>query len=104
MLVFNKNTVSERCHLQVNVVPGMRPGTQFVFECEGDDATGCIPGDVCVILKLEPHERFLCAGSDLATDYMVSNAIHDHMRLRDDLRIISLDLSHKKSAHSLFLY
>ena len=35
---------------------------QFVFECEGDDAPGCMPGDVCVILKLEPHSRFFCAG------------------------------------------
>lgn len=52
----------------------MRPGTQFIFECEGDDATGCVPGDVCVILKLEPHERFLCSGSDLATDYTMTLA------------------------------
>ena len=61
-------TVAEKCHLQVNVVPGMRPGTRFIFECEGDDAIGCIPGDVCVILKLEPHERFVAAGSDIATE------------------------------------
>ena len=33
---------------------------------------GCVPGDVCVVLKLEPHDRFLCSGSDLATDITVS--------------------------------
>ena len=52
----------------------MRPGTQFIFECEGDDAVGCVPGDVCVILKLEPHDRFLCAGSDLATEHTMTLA------------------------------
>ena len=44
--------------------------TRPIFE--GDDAVGCVPGDVCVVLKLEPHDRFLCSGSDLATDITVS--------------------------------
>lgn len=47
----------ERCQLQINVTPGMRGGTQFIFECEGDELPGVIPSDVCVTLVLEPHTR-----------------------------------------------
>lgn len=87
---------TERCHLQVNVTPGMRPGTQFIFECEGDDAVGCVPGDVCVILKLEPHDRFLCAGSDLATEHT--------MTLADALTGAAIGPIHTVTGHKLLLH
>jgi DnaJ-class molecular chaperone len=45
----------------------MRPGIEFIFENEGDDAPGHIPGDVRVTLCAEPHTRFFWAGDDLAT-------------------------------------
>lgn len=41
-------TLSERCHLAIPISPGMRPGTQFIFEFEGDDGPGIVPGDVKV--------------------------------------------------------
>ena len=46
---------------------GMRPGIEFIFENEGDDAPGHVPGDVRVTLVAEPHVRFIWAGDDLAT-------------------------------------
>jgi DnaJ family protein A protein 2 len=49
----------------------MRPGIEFIFENEGDDAPGHIPGDVRVTLCAEPHVRFFWAGDDLATQTMV---------------------------------
>jgi DnaJ-class molecular chaperone len=49
----------------------MRPGIMFVFENEGDDAPGHIPGDVRVTLCAEPHARFFWAGDNLATQAMV---------------------------------
>ena len=49
----------------------MRPGIEFIFENEGDDAPGHIPGDVRVTLCAEPHACFFCAGDDLATQAMV---------------------------------
>ena len=42
---------------------------------------GCVSGDVCVVLKLEPHDRFLCSGSDLATDITVSLGFIYHIRV-----------------------
>lgn len=62
-----KERQPERCQLQINVTPGMRSGTQFIFECEGDELPGTIPSDVVVTLQLEPHTRFVCKGDDLAT-------------------------------------
>jgi len=67
-------TLSERCHLAIPISPGMRPGTQFIFEFEGDDGPGIVPGDVKVVLYAEPHTRFLSAGDDIATETAVSLA------------------------------
>ena len=47
----------EKCELKINVTPGMRAGTQFVFACEGDELDGMVPSDVRVTLVLEPHPR-----------------------------------------------
>ena len=58
----------ERCSLSIEIARGMRGGTTFVFECEGDDAPGFVPGDVHVILVLEPHARFVASGDDIATE------------------------------------
>lgn len=61
----------ERCQLKVDVRPGMRAGTQFVFQCEGDEAEGMVPSDVVVTLIVEPHSRFVAVGDNLATEVRV---------------------------------
>ena len=52
----------------------MRPGLEFTFEGEGDDAPGHYPGDVRITLCAEPHPRFFWAGNDLATQVTISLA------------------------------
>lgn len=69
---------ADRCHaclgkcyiqetklLDIKIYPGMRDGQRIVFSAEGDEAPNMIPGDVIIVLCLQPHERFSLVGDHL---------------------------------------
>jgi len=63
--------------LIVAVPAGTPAGEKFVFPEEGDEAPNTVPADVVVIIKEEPHPRFVRKGNDL--HYRL------HLSLRDAL-------------------
>jgi len=46
----------------------MRDGRKIVFNGEGDQAPGTIPGDVVIVLEQKEHDRFKRNGDDLFYD------------------------------------
>lgn len=55
---FGKKVVTERKVLQVHVDKGVKDGTKVVFQGEGDQGPGIIPGDVIFVIEQKPHTRF----------------------------------------------
>ncbi|KAG0039268.1 Type I HSP40 co-chaperone [Podila clonocystis] len=51
--------------LEVHIDRGMKDGRKIVFNGEGDQAPGTIPGDVVIVLEQREHERFKRTGDDL---------------------------------------
>lgn len=54
--------------LEVHIDRGMRDGRKIVFNGEGDQAPGTIPGDVVIVLEQKEHDRFKRNGDDLFYD------------------------------------
>ncbi|KAF9195299.1 Type I HSP40 co-chaperone [Haplosporangium sp. Z 767] len=51
--------------LEVHIDRGMKDGRKIVFNGEGDQAPGMIPGDVVIVLEQREHDRFKRTGDDL---------------------------------------
>ncbi|KAG0336189.1 Type I HSP40 co-chaperone [Podila horticola] len=51
--------------LEVHIDRGMKDGRKIIFNGEGDQAPGTIPGDVVIVLEQREHERFKRTGDDL---------------------------------------
>ncbi|KAG0201888.1 Type I HSP40 co-chaperone [Mortierella sp. GBA30] len=51
--------------LEVHIDRGMKDGRKIVFNGEGDQAPGTIPGDVVIVLEQKEHDRFRRNGDDL---------------------------------------
>ncbi|KAF8469542.1 hypothetical protein BDZ91DRAFT_55571 [Kalaharituber pfeilii] len=60
-----KKTVTERKVLHVHVDRGVKDGAKVVFQGEGDQGPGIIPGDVIFVIETKPHERFQRKDDDL---------------------------------------
>ncbi|GMM28074.1 type I co-chaperone YDJ1 [Martiniozyma asiatica (nom. inval.)] len=60
-----KKTSTERKILEVNIFPGMKSGQKVVFEKEGDQEPGVIPGDVVFVVEEKPNELYTRKGDDL---------------------------------------
>jgi len=60
-----RKTVQEQKIIEVNIMPGMRENQKIVFSNEGDQEPGVEPGDVILVIKTKPHERFDRKGDDL---------------------------------------
>uniref|UniRef100_A0A146L092 DnaJ subfamily A member 2 n=2 Tax=Lygus hesperus TaxID=30085 RepID=A0A146L092_LYGHE len=60
-----KKMVNEAKILEVFVEKGMRDGEKITFKGEGDQANADEPGDVIIILQLQPHSKFKREGCDL---------------------------------------
>eukprot|EP01059_Diplonema_ambulator_P011181 TRINITY_DN21158_c0_g1_i1.p1 TRINITY_DN21158_c0_g1~~TRINITY_DN21158_c0_g1_i1.p1 ORF type:complete len:335 (+),score=112.27 TRINITY_DN21158_c0_g1_i1:772-1776(+) len=59
--------------LKVEIVPGMKDGTQIPFEGEGDHTPEIdIPGAVVVVLQQEPHKEFQRDDDDLVYHKTIS--------------------------------
>jgi len=54
--------------LEVHIDRGMKDGRKIVFNGEGDQAPGTIPGDVVIVLEQKEHDRFKRQGDDLFYD------------------------------------
>ncbi|CAB0002349.1 unnamed protein product [Nesidiocoris tenuis] len=51
--------------LTINVKPGWKAGTRIIFEKEGDQARGRIPGDIVFTVRDRPHSTFVRDGTDV---------------------------------------
>ncbi|KAF9164974.1 Type I HSP40 co-chaperone [Actinomortierella ambigua] len=51
--------------LEVHIDRGMKDGRKIVFNGEGDQAPGTVPGDVVIVLEQREHDRFKRSGDDL---------------------------------------
>lgn len=51
-------TTKEKKTLEVFINKGMTNGEKIPFPGEADEAPGCVPGDVVVILQVKEHDRF----------------------------------------------
>lgn len=60
-----KGYMNENKFLDVQICAGMRDGQRIVFTGEGDESPNILPGDVVIVLSLQPHERFELIGDDL---------------------------------------
>jgi len=60
-----KKVVSEKKILEVYVEPGMESGQKIVISGEADEAPGCLPGDVIIVVEEKPHEVFRRQGIHL---------------------------------------
>ncbi|PGH19193.1 chaperone DnaJ [Polytolypa hystricis UAMH7299] len=60
-----KKTVIERKVLHVHVDRGVKTGHKIDFRGEGDQAPGCLPGDVQFEIEQKPHPRFQRKDDDL---------------------------------------
>ncbi|KAG0075586.1 Type I HSP40 co-chaperone [Podila epicladia] len=54
--------------LEVHIDRGMKDGRKIVFNGEGDQAPGIVPGDVVIVLEQREHDRFKRNGDDLFYD------------------------------------
>ncbi|KAG9071982.1 Type I HSP40 co-chaperone [Linnemannia hyalina] len=60
-----KKVTQVRKVLEVHIDRGMKHGRRIVFNGEGDQAPGTIPGDVVIVLDQREHERFRRSDDDL---------------------------------------
>jgi len=67
-------TKTEREVLEVFVEKGSPDGHKITFHGKADEASGCEPGDVVVVIKLQEHPRFMRKGADLYLERSVSLA------------------------------
>ncbi|KAF9338829.1 Type I HSP40 co-chaperone [Linnemannia elongata] len=63
-----KKVTQVRKVLEVHIDRGMKDGRKIVFNGEGDQAPGTIPGDVVIVLEQREHARFRRNGDDLFYD------------------------------------
>jgi DnaJ family protein B protein 13 len=61
----DKKVTSEERTLTIDIQAGIKTGTQFVFEGEGNQAPGMEPGPVVFTLSIEKHSTFERNGADL---------------------------------------
>ncbi|KAJ3031728.1 UNVERIFIED_CONTAM: Type I HSP40 co-chaperone [Siphonaria sp. JEL0065] len=66
-----KKISNERKILEVFIDKGMTDGQKVVFNGEGDQAPGIIPGDIIIVIEEKPHDRFKRKGSDLFIDVKI---------------------------------
>lgn len=57
--------VTEKKILEVFIEKGMKDGQKIVFNGEGDQAPGIVPGDVIILLDEQKHPLFQRRGDDL---------------------------------------
>jgi DnaJ family protein A protein 2 len=60
-----RKTIHERKILHLNIPPGSNHGDTIVFEGEGDQEVGYLPGDVVVTIEAKKHDLFKRIGNDL---------------------------------------
>jgi DnaJ homolog subfamily B member 4 len=51
--------------LTINILPGTKKGTKFVFKEKGSEAPNIIPADIIVTIDQEPHLVYTREGNDL---------------------------------------
>ncbi|GJQ12689.1 hypothetical protein GpartN1_g4480.t1 [Galdieria partita] len=60
-----KKVINEKKILEVYVEPGMESGQKIIISGEADEAPGCLPGDVIIVIEEKPHEVFRRRGIHL---------------------------------------
>lgn len=67
-----KKVCNEVKALEVHVDKGMKENQQIIFRGEGDQAPNVEPGDVILILKQVPHEKFRRSADDLYMNHSIN--------------------------------
>ena len=58
--------------LEIAILPGMKAGSSFTYEGEGDQlAAGRPPQDIAIVLSEKPHTRFRREGADLHANVLL---------------------------------
>ncbi|KAJ5067843.1 DNAj-like-2 isoform a-related [Anaeramoeba ignava] len=60
-----KKVIAQEKVLDVFIERGMKEGEKIIFQGEGDQYPGVIPGDIIVIIQEKPHPIFKRSGTDL---------------------------------------
>ncbi|XP_078170430.1 uncharacterized protein LOC144564705 [Carex rostrata] len=58
--------------LTMNILPGARKGTRFIFEEKGSEAPNTTPADIIVTIDQEPHAVYTREGDDLIISETIS--------------------------------
>ncbi|KAJ3708925.1 hypothetical protein LUZ61_012630 [Rhynchospora tenuis] len=58
--------------LTMNILPGAKKGTRFIFKEKGSESPNTIPADIIVILDQKPHDIYTREGDDLILAETVS--------------------------------
>ncbi|XP_064105446.1 dnaJ homolog shv-like [Macrobrachium nipponense] len=82
----NVRLVNEEKTLEFEIEPGMVDGQEHRFIGEGEPHIDGDPGDLIIIIKTQPHERFERRGDDLYTNVTLS--------LQEALLGFELDIIH----------
>lgn len=75
--------------LEVNLRPGIEPGSKYVFESEGDEVADGVAQDVVVVVREKQHDRFVREGADL--HYRVRIPLADALCTPLKLDVATLD-------------
>lgn len=67
-----KKVVRANSRLELTIDPGAPNGHEVVFEMEGDQTPGVLPGDVTLELRARPHPQFVRDGNDLHTSMRIT--------------------------------
>lgn len=82
----NVKLVNEERMLEVEIEAGMKDGQETRFIAEGEPHLDGEPGDLIVVIKTTPHQRFERRGDDLYTNVTIS--------LQDALVGFSMKIEH----------
>lgn len=63
----------KQVNIQVNIPPGTQNGTRIRFAGNGNRVhVNLPPGDLYVIVVIQPHDKFVCDGAHLITQHTIS--------------------------------
>jgi DnaJ homolog subfamily A member 2 len=67
-----KKVTRERKVITVNIEKGMKDGQSVIFRGEADEAPGLDAGDIIIVIRQKPHDRFQRKGANLIMEQHVS--------------------------------
>mmetsp|Transcript_43386 Transcript_43386/g.109554 ORF Transcript_43386/g.109554 Transcript_43386/m.109554 type:complete len:301 (-) Transcript_43386:109-1011(-) len=75
--------------ITLNIKAGWRSGTKVKYFNEGDQFPGRIPGDIVIVLKERPHDRFKRDRNNLVLDQTVT--VDEALKGHYSMKLLTLD-------------